>query len=83
MTVSWNSLNTRRSTSVRELDDLTSLLHGDDARGQHTQTLETLVDGRFADAEMAGSCGLRMAGVEIGAEIDVGDFGGGHAGYFP
>src|SRR4030095_3724312 len=45
--------------------------------------LETLMDGGFADAEVAGRLGLRVAGVEEGAEVGVGDFGARHVGPFP
>jgi hypothetical protein len=40
----------------------------------HTYALQTLVDGWFADAELAGRLGLRVAGVEVGAEVGFTDF---------
>ena len=37
--------------------------------------LEALVDGWFADAEVSGGIGLRVAGVEVGVQVVVGEFG--------
>jgi hypothetical protein len=37
----------------------------------------------FADPEVASRLGLRVAGVEEGAKVGVGDFGARHVGTFP
>ena len=60
------------------LDDMPRVFERDDARGQPTQALEALVDGRFADAEVTGRVGLGMACGEVSPEVGVGDFRLGH-----
>jgi hypothetical protein len=56
------------------VDHLASLLQGDDVRGQAAHPLQALVNGRLADAEVACGLSLRVAGVEVSAEVGVGDF---------
>jgi hypothetical protein len=65
------------------LDHVAGHLEGDDARGQLTQAFEALMNRGFAHAEVASGLGLRVAGVEVGAEVGVGDFGARHLGTFP
>ena len=50
------------------LDDVVRAFEGDHAGGQLAHPLEALVDGGFADAEVTGGVGLRVAGIEIGAQ---------------
>src|SRR4030095_9541252 len=44
------------------LDDFAGLLEGDDARGELAQALQALMDGGFADAEVARGLGSGVAG---------------------
>ena len=64
-------LHAFQARSRREflLDDVVGAFQGDDARGQAAHAFEPLMDGGFADAEVAGGVGLRVAGVEIGAQV--------------
>src|SRR4029453_7527816 len=63
-----NLLNTFKSGGGAQsfLAALAGLLEGGGARGELPQAFEPLMDGGFADAEVASGLGLRVAGVEVG-----------------
>ena len=57
------------------LDDVIGAFKGDDTGGEVAHSLEALMNRGFADAEVAGGVGLRVAGLEVGAEPVVGELG--------
>jgi hypothetical protein len=75
-----NLLNAFKSRGGAQsfLDHFPGLLEGDDTRGELAQAFQALMNRGFADAEVPSGVGLGVAGVEVGAEVGVGDFGASH-----